>query len=631
MDSPSALPDLPPHQTLWKIAGAFAALAVLIYGLSVIRDSLILWDDNYLIYYNPHIKSLSFSNIAYNFTHFDPELYIPLTFLSYQIEHFVAGMSPVMFHFTNLALHWLNACGVALLLFFLTRNGRVAVLCGALFLAHPLNTEAVAWASARKDVLSTFFFLASTLLYLRYRSSSMGKIYLLSIAAFGLGLLSKVMIVTLPVILLLLDFAQGRKFGRGMLLDKIPYLALSILFGIVALFGKADTANLSTWSEKLLMAAKSTVFYLEKFFAPVHLSLLYPYTKPIAFSSPDFFVPVIIVALLAAVAIASLKKTRWIFAGFAFFLITLAPTFINFAKGGDYYFASDRYAYVPMIGLLLIVAWAVSYLSQSRKAMTRSTLALGCITAMFAILSYGQVEYWKDSETLLTHAVALYPDAFAGHLNLSVLYRTTNRDAEALDALEQAAKIKNHTRIESGRAAIYAKQGKIAEAYAAYKKAAELDPKDTEPHFGIAALYAREGKRAEAIREYEEALKRDPGYTNAHLNMAAIYLETKDYDNAAEQYRSALAIDPTYADAHFNLGVIAEEKGDSEAAVRSFTEVARIDPNALDAYVHLAELYLKLNNPDEAVRAVREANRINPNNEDAKFLWETFVKHGLMR
>jgi Tfp pilus assembly protein PilF len=632
-----SLPELPSRQTLWKIAAGFALLAALTYGTSVVRSGFVLWDDNYLIHDNVHIKSLGVSNIAYNFTHFDPELYIPLTFLSYQTDHAIAGMSPVMFHLTNVVLHWLNACMVALLLFFLVRNARAAVLCGALFLVHPLHTEAVAWASARKDLLSTFFFLGSALLYLRYRSEGSAKSYWFSVAAFALGLLAKVMIVTLPIALLLFDVLQRRTLTKKMLIDKIPYVALSCALGIVALYGKAQTTALSTTSDKVLMAAKSTVFYLQKFLVPTDLSVLYPWNHPITLSSPAFFVPLLIAAALVIGAVLSLRRTRMLFVGVAFFLLTLIPTFLNIAKGGDVYFASDRYAYLPSIGLLLILAWAAAkFLPEDgtrsgQKIVMRTTLCASVLIAVGGVLAHAQAEHWKDSESLFTRSVSVYPDAFAAHLNLSTLYRTQNRDAEALAQLEAAAKIKDHTRVESGFGTLYAKQGKLAQAEAAYRRAIQLDPTDSEPYFGLGILYAKSGKTDQAIAEYTEALARDPGYTDVRLNLAALYLDRKDFDRAREQYLQVVAHDPSYTDALFNLGVLAQDQEKWEEAAMYLERATRSDPNALDAYVRLAEIYLKLEKPDAAVHAVQEANRINPLDPDARFLLDTFRKHGLLK
>ncbi len=637
MSEDSRLPPLPSRSTPISIFSGFLLVAVAVFGLSVLNSNFVLWDDNYLVFFNPHIKAFTWSNLVYNFTHFDPELYIPLTFLSYQLDYAVAGMSAPFFHFTNLLLHTLNASLVALLLYFLLRRSWVAIFCGLLFLVHPLHTEAVMWVSARKDVLSTSFFLASLLCYLRYRSDHRSLPYWLSVLAFGVGLLAKVSIVTLPVILLLVDVLQRRAWNWKWLTEKLPHFGLAIIFGIVALMGKQGINASSTLLQKALMGAKSTVFYLEKLFLPFDLTVIYPYTDAVSAFSPDFTVPVLLVLALLGLAIFSLRFGRTVFFGFLFFLITLVPSFINFSKGGDFYFASDRYAYIPSIGILFLLASFIA--SRTDEGHSKRSLqwrqmwagVLSCVIALFGWLTFAQAKTWENSEALFTQTLRLYPEAIAARLNLSVIYREAGRLDEALAQLREVIKLKEHTRAYSGMATIYEKMGRRAEAYAAYRKAEQIDPKDPEPHFGLGILYAKDGNMKAALEAYNKTLAIDPTYVGVYNNLAALYLEQKDYAKAEETYRKSVSIDPYFPDAHFNLGVIAEDLGKTEEAIAAFETTIRLDKKSVDAYVHLAPLYLKLGKKEEAINAVKKANEIDPTDEDAKFLLETFTKHGLIR
>ena len=419
----------------WLIAG-FALLGFVAYGASL-SNIFVVWDDNYTIVFNPIVRSLSPWGIWRAFTSFDPELYVPLTVISYQFNYALAGNYPPAFHLVSLLLHIGNAILVAFLAEKLLERKWIAVICGIVFLIHPLNVEAVAWASARKDVLSTLFFLLSILFYLRscsnekletknytqHRALSLGLLFFL------LGLLSKAMVLTLPVVLLLIDWVRRRPLNRQLFTEKLPYFALSIVFGIIALFGKQDVTETMTLAQKILMAGKSTVFALEKFFVPAKLSVLYPHPGTID-ASPDFLIPMSIVAILLCIAIAHIRQTRWTFFGIAFFLVTIFPTFFNFTKGGEIYVFSDRYAYVPMIGLLLLIGRAaVSVVEfpgrkQTKRAAQQAVFAgAGVLGMFFLFATMTQAKTWKNTESLFLHTLKHYPDAIAANLTVHAIDR----------------------------------------------------------------------------------------------------------------------------------------------------------------------------------------------------------------
>jgi protein O-mannosyl-transferase len=636
MQASSLWPGLPGRSVLWRLAAVFFAIAAVTYGASVLQNGFVFWDDNYLIYYNPHIKALSLGNIAYNLTHFDPELYVPLTLLSYQLDYLLAGMSAPMFHATNLTLHTLNALLVSLLLFTLSRRGWIAALCGLLFLVHPLNVEAVAWASGRKDVLATFFFLVSCAGYLGYRENGRKGAYWISVGAFLLGLLSKVVIVPLPLVLLLFDLLQRRAPSRAMFVEKLPHFCLAVAFGVLAMFGKQTTVASTTPWETVLMALKSTPFYVQKFLLPLDLSVLYPYRGAVSLAEPAFYVPALATAALIAIAVASLRWGRAAFCGIAFYLLLLIPTFINFSKGGDLYFASDRYGYLPSIGLLLILAFALAKAvpadptRAARRAKTGITAVIAFVLFAFGLMSARQAETWKDTETLFSNTLEKYPDAVAARVNLAAYYRSLNRLDEAEAQLRQALNYREHTRVYTGLAAIKEKQGKRNEAYDLYQKAIKVDPKDPEPYFGLGILYTNDGKRAQALEMYGKVIELYPGYVGVHNNLAAMYLGAKEYEKAAEEYRKALEIDPYFPDAHFNLGVIAEDKGNVDEAIAHFQEAIDLKPNSADAYYHLAKLSLMKRDVPAAVDAAKTAQRLDPDNEEIRFLLESMRKHGVL-
>lgn len=627
------LPSLPAWRLRGWIIVAFLALTFAAYLTPMSQSIFVAWDDTFLIYFNPTIKSISWKTLKAAFTTYDPELYIPLTLISYQIDYLIGGLNAFVFHFTNLLLHTLNALLVAWIAYLLSRKPWAGLATGLLFALHPLHTEAVAWASARKDVLSTAFFLLAIIAYVFYTHDRSRRFYLLSLAAFLLGLLSKVMVLTLPAVLLLIDWREKRPFDRWLVLDKIPYAALSTAFGIVALFGKRDIVQASTMLDKILMACKSTVFYLEKLFLPVELSVLYPYNGPIALGSPDFYVPVVVLAIVVAFVLWSLRRTRTVAFGFLFFLVTVIPTFINFTKGGDLYFASDRYAYVPSIGILFLAALALDRYAHERKERLRiANGALGLVLAAFLVLTFRQAMTWRNSIELFGQTLKHYPRVMAAHLNLAMVYREMDQLDKAKEQLDIANSIRPHSRVHVAYATLAEREGNRSKAREEYMQAMEINPKDPEPYFGLAILEERDGKTAEALRLYQKVLEIDPLYVGTYNNLGAIYLKQGNIAEAQRQYEKALEIDPTFPDAHYNLAVIYKQEGKIDRAIAEFEATVAIQPaKSLDALEALMDLYAEKNDAGRAADAARRILAINPDHPTAGKFIEALKQRGMIK
>lgn len=643
------IPRLPDRRTLLTVIVGFFLLTFALYGRGLWSE-FVRWDDGLLVFENPAIREISWRSLTYIFTHFDPELYIPLTFLSYQIDYQIGGINPFIYHIDNLVLHTLNALLVTWLTLLLTRRQWAAILCGVLFAVHPLHTEAVAWVSARKDVLSTFFFLLSVIQYLYFRES--GRRLWLSVLFFILGLMAKVMVVTLPVLLLLIDWKDGRRlFSVHQLREKWPYAAAALLFGLIAVFGKTGVISSTTPWVTLLMAFKSTAFYLQKLIVPTGLSVLYPYYDPVTLSSPDFFVPVVVVLSLAGLALWSLKHTREIAFGAAFFLLTLLPTFINFSKGDYLYFASDRYAYTPSIGFLLIVAFIlrrwVEASSSTVRNVTRTLAGLFVIT--LSLLTVRQASVWGNSESLFQNVLAHYPRSHIAHNNIGNVYRLQGRYDDALReyqaalsivpdealnnignvyraqgkvddaarALEQALHVRSQVKTLSNLGALYRKQGKLDEALAQYRKALAIDPESKEAHLGLGVLYATQRMFAQAQVEYRTAIRIDPRYEEAHTNLgAALYAEGKVAE-AVDAYTQALSVNPFFPDARFNLAVALTSLGREEEAIGEYEQVIRGVPTYIPARINLALLLYASGDHDGARAQFEQILRIDPRNAAA--------------
>lgn len=548
MDSLQRLPSL---QKILSFAGAIAGVLLLVYGKSLL-NGFVTFDDDILVFNNHIVQSITGAHLVYIFTHFDPELYIPLTFLHYQIDWLIGGGSPFIFHSSNLLLHAANALLAACLFLLLTRRPWVAAFGALIFAVHPLNTEAVAWISARKDLLSTFFFLLSVLAYLFYANAGSKKMYIASILAFALGLFAKVMIVTLPVALLLIDILQKRPLSKKMFTEKIPYLLLSVVFGIVALFGKQGVIDHVSLQTYLLMAAKSTTLLLQHFFLPAGLSLLYPFTGSVSLLLPAFYIPLLLCILLFLVTLFFARKHTAILFGASFFVLTLIPTFTNISKDGDLYITSDRYAYLPMLGLLLMIGMGLDAVikktAQRSYAQTWSIL-LAVLLLLLGSISYQRSLVWQNTYTLFADAILKAPNSSLAHNKVG---------SQLLD------------------------EGRIDEAEKEFRTSIALK-ENARAHYNLGLVYLQRNDMQNALQENIRAIDLNPSYAPAHVNLGYLLWQSGHTEEAITHFRTAIENENNTIDARMNLAVILLSRGENDEAQKFIDEVLAIDPGNSDA------------------------------------------------
>ncbi|PIR49072.1 hypothetical protein COU80_01520 [Candidatus Peregrinibacteria bacterium CG10_big_fil_rev_8_21_14_0_10_55_24] len=534
-------------------------LAVAAFGITV-THGFAPADDSFLVVENLAIRGITWPHLVRVFTSYDPELYIPLTFISYQVDYLIGGLHPWIFHATNVLLHALNALCAGGLLLLCTRNRWMAVAGAALFAVHPLHTEAVAWIAGRKDLLSAFFFLLAFITYARTRG---WKGYTLSLLLFLCALLSKVMALTLPAILVLYDvLLREERWGRS-LKRTVPFALLSIVFFAIALSGKERIVETTGMLPTILMAGKSTVFYVEKFLLPTGLGMLYPFRSAITVMSPTFFVPLLLVLLTLMLAWRNRRSHPWLTFGILFTLMTLAPTFLNYHKGGLFFFASDRYAYLPSIGVLLILVEAVGRMRISRAVITGTT---SVVIAFLLTLSLWQTTLWQDPEKHLRSVLTHYPESISARVSLAKIERERNNLQAAFDVLREGLPYGDHLKLRVAAALVYAKAGQTTEAASMLRGAMELDPMNPEPYYFLGSLEEQLGNRSTPEEHYRKAVELDPSYVVARTRLGALLLEHGDLEGALVQASEALRWNPNDADAHLLMASILEALGRTEEA-----------------------------------------------------------------
>lgn len=455
--------------------GLLALLPFLIY-IPSLWNGFVHWDDGLLITENPWIQGLSWINVRHAFTSYDPELYIPLTFLTYQLNYAIAGLSPWIYHLTNLLLHIANVLLLYSVVLQLTTKKTAAFAAALLFAVHPLHTEAVAWAAERKDVLSTAFLFLTFALFLRYRTTGRRGWYTLAIGSFFLGLLAKVSILTAPLILIALDWTEERVSLKRSALDSLPFWGLSILFGIISLFGKLPQG--SFLYDKLLIGARALTFLLQKLLFPWGLTVFYPYTQPISLMTPDIFFSVVVVIAMSGMCMWTTRWSRWPLFAWLFFLLLVIPSFPNMLKGRnlalDAYITTDHYAYAASFGPLLLAGLFFNWMQEQWRTWAWSGLA--AITIIFSMLVYRQSLFWKDSETLFRHAIAVSPMSYVAHQNIGTILGKRGDLDGAMQEYAAALKIRPDAITYYNIGQIMEDRGRTEDAIAAYWAAVETSP-----------------------------------------------------------------------------------------------------------------------------------------------------------
>lgn len=577
-------------------AHALAAAVLLAVVLAVFSPSLsgefIHWDDDVLITENPAVQAMTPGTLKTIFTTYDPELYIPLTLLSYQINFLIAGPAPFLYHLTNTLLHAGNAFLVACIAYRLfRRQAVVALLAGFLFAVHPLQTEAVAWISARKDVLSAFFFLAATLLFLRHLERPSARRYLGIALLFLLALLSKANAVVFPVLLLLLVWYREGSVRRRDIVLAAPFFALSVLFGVVAVLGKSAQAGILRPWEFLLMSARSMAFYIEKLLLPVRLSALYPFEGAVTLASFPVLASCIFLLSLFLAATWRYRRSRWPLIALLSFGVLLAPSFINYRKGfaaADLYFASDRYAYLASVVFFFLLARLLER-GMTRRLVPAAALPTA-IVLLWSGLSFVQAGVWRSNIDLFTHVLGLYPSAYAAENNLGMTYYRLGELDRAEEHYHKALAIRPLAITWSNLGTLYRREGKLPKSAHAFQEALRINPGEHEAHFGRGILLAQAGQFREAEEAYRTAMALDPKDPGAPLNLGALYMLQGRYAEAVGQYQRALAIHPYYANAHYNLGVAYRRLGNAEEARRSFENALKYRPDMEQAEAQLREM-----------------------------------------
>ena len=583
-----------------------AVMTVAIYW-RVSSHDFVAYDDRTYVAENRHVRSgITSAGLTWALTSTEAGNWHPLTWLSHMADVEFLGLAPGRQHLVNVLLHLSNA----ILLFLVLRGFTGALLqsamVAALFAAHPLHIESVAWVAERKDVLSTLFWVLTLGAYLRYvRGRTPGR-FGVALLLFALGLTAKPMVVTLPFLLLLLDWWPLGRFDRphaagrhnlpltavsavAVLLEKLPFVVLAAASCWVTVLAQQRGAALVA-SEVLPLGVRlpnavvAYGAYLVKTVWPVNLAVFYPYpVTPPAFRQWGSALAVL--AGVTAFVFTRRRRHPFLLVGWCWYLGTPVPV-IGVVKVGAQFMA-DRYTYVPLVGVFIAATWGVPLLCGAlprRKFVLAATA--GAVLAACTAFSWFQVGTWRDSATLFDHAIRAVPDNWLAHNNLGAVLANAHRAEEAASHYREALRIK---------------------------------PDYETAHYNYANYLAGSGRIDEAVEHYREAVRLNSGYLEAYDNLGTVLLRQGKFGEAQAMFRRALEINPDQAEAHNNLGAALQKQGKRAEALPHFAAAVRLDPDLFRARVNLGLLLGEQGRWDEAAAHLAAAVRLSPGDAFARF------------
>jgi protein O-mannosyl-transferase len=555
------------------VALFFIVIATIAVYWQTLNHEFVNYDDPAYVVNNIHVNTgLTAENIRWSFTAIALGNWQPVTLLSHMADCELFGLNPRGHHLTSVLIHVVNAILLFCIIMKLTSSPWRSLFIALLFALHPLRVESVAWISERKDVLSGMFFMTTLLGYVHYVRRPAISTYLLTIASFTVGLMCKPMIVTLPFVLLLLDYWPLGRLVTGkaapssaqndvavspcgsplpvsrLLVEKLPFFVLSGILCFVSVYAqKADKALQSTLDftlpQRMTNALMAYVSYLGKTFWPADLAVLYPIPQNV----PALF-PVMAFLVLAAATILFVRMSRqrpYILMGWLWFIGTLVPV-IGLVQVGLQSMA-DRYTYLPSIGIYILVVWFLAETASKWRYHRSAFAILGLgLTIVLSLITSNQLTYWKNSIELFTHAIRVTHGNYIALINLG-------------NALE--------------------KVGRYHDAIFFFGKALEIKPENAFAYYNMANALDAAGRGKEAIQYYKKSLQLDSGNSRAHCNLGVALISIGNIDEAKDHFKEAIRLDPNFADAHYNLGLALESEGRIGEAIVEYNEASRADPS----------------------------------------------------
>jgi tetratricopeptide (TPR) repeat protein len=625
--------DAAKQKRLLLVLSAVLVAAIVVVYAQLRSHDAIHFDDNVLVTQNAAVQSgISWRGIQWALATPILGIWHPLTTLSHMLDCELFGMDMGMHHVTSLVLHIANTVLLLWLLHQITgaiwRPGLVA----ALFALHPLNVESVAWIAERKNVLSTLFWLLTTASYVEWVKRPSGFRYGLTLVLFALGLMAKPMLVTLPCTLLLLDYWplgrwRGTKsdgvtqlsFGQ-LALEKLPFFAVTALASYLTYALQQDVVAAAVRSIPIHLraagAALSYVAYLRDAFWPSNLAMLYPIEGWL--DGRQLLVSAAVLGGVTAVALIARTRAPYLLVGWLFYLGTLVPV-IGIVHVGSQTRA-DRYVYVPLIGVFVMIAWSLGACVERRQHIRTAVVGAALVTiAVLGAVTMRQAARWKDSITLFEHTLSVTENNLVVHNALGVALGDAGRHEEAIKEFTEALRLRPDSipMLESLGIA-YASAGRMEDAAKTLREVIAREPTSYQTHASLGLVLAQLGQNDEAIEHFRLAVQMNPESAEAHAGLGALLVSLGRNEEALPHLRIALERNPNFAQTHTNLGLVLVSRGSFDGAIESFQASLAIDPAQPRVLGYLGSAYMGQGKVDDAIARFTEALRLDPSDVEAE-------------
>ena len=570
------------------IASLLLAVVTLALYNPVNRHPFVNYDDDRYVTENPHVRQgFTADTFKWALNSTEQANWHPLTWMSHALDVSLFRLNPAGHHFTSILLHAANAILLFLVLMWATKRIGPSLFVAALFAWHPINVESVAWVAERKNVLCTFFFFLTLWAYGWYVQKPGWKRYLAVVLLFAAGLASKPMVITLPFVLLLLDYwplARSRSWSR-LVVEKLLLLALSAGSALITMRAQQAGGALRTtvFSARLANALYAYATYLWKMVWPARLAPMYPHPGGALSGWQVVLAAIVLIAITAAVW--KFRERRYLLTGWLWFLGTLVPV-IGLVQVGDAAMA-DRYAYIPLIGIFVMIAFGAADLAERTKPGNWPAVPAAVALISLAVVTHRQIDYWQSNADLWTHTLAVTQENFIAEDNL-------------------------------GGALIL--EGKEDQAQPHFAQAARINPRDAMSRSNLGTYFQTHRQPRQAIAEYEAAvgLTSDPGLlAQTYANLGAAYRALGEDTPAHESFMHALRLNPNLSNAWLGLGVLARKVGNTTEAVSDLSRSLELQPTA-QAYFELGQTLSQSGRVPEALDSYRRALQLAPDFSEAQ-------------
>ncbi len=557
-------------------------------------------DDPIYIYQNPNIQAgITLKAVKWAFTSSYVYFWHPLTWLSHMLDWQLFGSNAGGHHITNLVFHIANTLLLFIVLKRMTGSLWPSAFVATLFALHPLHIQSVAWVYERKDVLSTFFWLLTMWAYVWYVNRPKIAGYLLVVVFLALGLMAKPMLVTLPFVLLLLDYwpldrlnPKDEKTGSKrsllyLLIEKVPLFAMVLASCIVTFINQKKIGAMSTIENlslfvRLANASISYMQYIIKMIWPARLAVYYPHPMQ-NISILYVVISAVLLLVITILVFRFAKNHRYLATGWFWYLGTLLPV-IGLVQVGSQAMA-DRYTYITLTGLFIIIAWGLpELLAKWRYRKIALSISAMLIVLVLAVYTYFQLGYWRNNQTLFQHALDVTENNYIAHFCIVAPLREQGRLDEAIYHCLQTLRIKpDATDAHIQLAYLLYQVGRLGEASEEYQKCLQIKPDDPNTLNILGTIVGQMGRFDEAVKYLTQAMRIDPNSADTHTNMGFALSCQGKLDEAAAHLTEALRLDPNSALAHYHLGRILAQKGKIDQAIAHFKQAVQIDPNDTNA------------------------------------------------